>query len=229
MIGGGNYLERETLAAWASRSQPPRQVLKGRTRGASTGPNRLAMLAHSPTVLGHSPWPSMYCSYSCQCWLLIWTHGHGQSQQMEMNSKGSGVLLTSCVLYAAVLCRCCTVPLTCSQARSSCSSWRSWADAVESHQQQHQQQDPRYNTAAATAHGATKLLDSVGCRLRCAAKGSLVDSMHLQLPEGVCQLPFGNTICRHMCGSMGGRDHCSKQQHAVGNQQPVTRPVAASQ
>lgn len=27
MIGGGNYLERETLAAWASRSQPPRQVL----------------------------------------------------------------------------------------------------------------------------------------------------------------------------------------------------------
>lgn len=26
MIGGGNYLERETLAAWASRSQPPRQV-----------------------------------------------------------------------------------------------------------------------------------------------------------------------------------------------------------
>jgi hypothetical protein len=26
MIGGGNYLEREALAAWASRSQPPRQV-----------------------------------------------------------------------------------------------------------------------------------------------------------------------------------------------------------
>jgi hypothetical protein len=26
MIGGGNYLERETLAAWASRSTPPRQV-----------------------------------------------------------------------------------------------------------------------------------------------------------------------------------------------------------
>jgi hypothetical protein len=26
MIGGGNYLERETLSAWASRSQPPRQV-----------------------------------------------------------------------------------------------------------------------------------------------------------------------------------------------------------
>eukprot|EP00878_Enallax_costatus_P003254 GHUV01003457.1.p1 GENE.GHUV01003457.1~~GHUV01003457.1.p1 ORF type:complete len:653 (+),score=212.17 GHUV01003457.1:296-2254(+) len=31
MIGGGNYLERETLAAWASRSQPPRQVLYGAT------------------------------------------------------------------------------------------------------------------------------------------------------------------------------------------------------
>jgi len=26
MIGGGNYLERETLAAWATRSTPPRQV-----------------------------------------------------------------------------------------------------------------------------------------------------------------------------------------------------------
>eukprot|EP00879_Flechtneria_rotunda_P018857 GHRR01019794.1.p1 GENE.GHRR01019794.1~~GHRR01019794.1.p1 ORF type:complete len:638 (+),score=249.45 GHRR01019794.1:780-2693(+) len=31
MIGGGNYLERETLTAWASRSQPPRQVLYGAT------------------------------------------------------------------------------------------------------------------------------------------------------------------------------------------------------
>eukprot|EP00775_Hariotina_reticulata_P012398 gene12398-12533_t len=31
MIGGGNYLERETLSAWASRSQPPRQVLYGAT------------------------------------------------------------------------------------------------------------------------------------------------------------------------------------------------------
>ncbi|KAF8065561.1 SLY1 [Scenedesmus sp. PABB004] len=31
MIGGGNYLERENLAAWASRSQPPRQVLYGAT------------------------------------------------------------------------------------------------------------------------------------------------------------------------------------------------------
>jgi hypothetical protein len=29
MIGGGNYLERETLAAWASRSTPPRQVQSG--------------------------------------------------------------------------------------------------------------------------------------------------------------------------------------------------------
>ncbi|WIA16431.1 hypothetical protein OEZ85_013119 [Tetradesmus obliquus] len=31
MIGGGNYLERESLAAWASRSTPPRQVLYGAT------------------------------------------------------------------------------------------------------------------------------------------------------------------------------------------------------
>lgn len=31
MIGGGNYLEAESLATWASRTQPPKSVIYGAT------------------------------------------------------------------------------------------------------------------------------------------------------------------------------------------------------
>ena len=31
MIGGGNYLERETLTTWGAKLQPPRQVVYGAT------------------------------------------------------------------------------------------------------------------------------------------------------------------------------------------------------
>lgn len=37
MIGGGNYLEREALAAWAGRGTPTRQVLYGTTEVLSGG------------------------------------------------------------------------------------------------------------------------------------------------------------------------------------------------
>ena len=31
MVGGGNYLEAESLAAWAARAQPPKNVIYGAT------------------------------------------------------------------------------------------------------------------------------------------------------------------------------------------------------
>jgi hypothetical protein len=31
MVGGGNYLEAESLAAWAGRAQPPKNVVYGAT------------------------------------------------------------------------------------------------------------------------------------------------------------------------------------------------------
>lgn len=31
MVGGGNYLEAESLAAWAARAQPPKSVIYGAT------------------------------------------------------------------------------------------------------------------------------------------------------------------------------------------------------
>lgn len=31
MVGGGNYLEAESLATWASRAQPPKTVIYGAT------------------------------------------------------------------------------------------------------------------------------------------------------------------------------------------------------
>ncbi len=31
MVGGGNYLEAESLATWASKTQPPKNVVYGAT------------------------------------------------------------------------------------------------------------------------------------------------------------------------------------------------------
>lgn len=31
LVGGGNYLEAESLAAWAARSQPPKSIVYGAT------------------------------------------------------------------------------------------------------------------------------------------------------------------------------------------------------
>lgn len=73
MIGGGNYLERETLAAWASRSQPPRQVRAVGMRGSSKRSNQSAVMAQPATLLADG-----YCAYSCQCWMLVGTYGREQ-------------------------------------------------------------------------------------------------------------------------------------------------------
>mmetsp|Transcript_36225 Transcript_36225/g.80602 ORF Transcript_36225/g.80602 Transcript_36225/m.80602 type:complete len:637 (+) Transcript_36225:105-2015(+) len=48
VIGGGNYLERETLAGWAARAQPPKQLIYGTTEVLS-GEEFLQQLAE----LGH--------------------------------------------------------------------------------------------------------------------------------------------------------------------------------
>jgi hypothetical protein len=44
VIGGGNYLEREVLASWASKMQPPKSLLYGATELLS-GEEFLAQLA----------------------------------------------------------------------------------------------------------------------------------------------------------------------------------------
>ena len=44
MIGGGNYLEAESLATWASRTQPPKNIIYG-TTDLLTGEQFAAQLA----------------------------------------------------------------------------------------------------------------------------------------------------------------------------------------
>ena len=44
MVGGGNYLEYESLSGWASRAQPPRSIVYGATE-LLTGEQFLQQLA----------------------------------------------------------------------------------------------------------------------------------------------------------------------------------------
>lgn len=51
MVGGGNYLEAESLATWASRAQPPKNVIYGAT-ALLTGQQFAAQLAELGRLSG---------------------------------------------------------------------------------------------------------------------------------------------------------------------------------